>query len=301
MIDDRTLLVASCNAAPLLQSVDAPLGPAPQSVDGALETGRTTSSRALPRSVRPLVLSFRNHMPNSTPLQQPSALAVRERLIQRHFVRTLPRSASASGHANAVQYLLELRALVPLPLGHHDGECPSLSFEGEVELRSEPAAAATERFARESTSKNRSPLFPAAPPGPPSPERGAPPPRVGEHAPRIRPRLLCSTRVLQPGPPRPEAPAESAAILLGESTAGAGRGRSARGRSAPEGRAKERPCVIPRECRSGLGDDRDRGARAFQRNPGAAVRCAPIVGRSGLRVTFRDKCIIPDSELPDTP
>ncbi len=143
-VDGRGLVVSGGQAAPLLEFVDAPLDGVPLVVGLAIEGRRAAPEAAQPPTVRGLVGWLRDHRPDPASSQVAADRSGGVRLIGQDGVRRCPGPAGRPGYWQPGHDLGECGCITGLAWGDDERERAAAAVRGEVDLRGQSAAGASE-------------------------------------------------------------------------------------------------------------------------------------------------------------
>lgn len=146
LVGDGELIRPHCEAAPLLESGDAPLDGVALLVRLGVEAGRAASGTASPQTVTDLIGGLWDDPTDATPTEVSTDRAGRVGAIRKHDRRagSWPTESSSrdpdSGHDR-----LEGRRITGLACSDVDRQRPRPAVAGQVDLRAQAAAGASER------------------------------------------------------------------------------------------------------------------------------------------------------------
>lgn len=145
LISDRELVRPHGEAAPLLEAGDTPLDGIALVVCLSVEAGRAASGATSPKTVTDLVGGLRDDGPNAASTQVPADRARRVGAIRQDgcWTGSWP-SASASRNPDSGHHRHEGRHVARLARGDVNGQRSGLGVTGQMDLRAQTAARASE-------------------------------------------------------------------------------------------------------------------------------------------------------------
>lgn len=145
MEDVGPLVVTGGHGAEVLEPVDGALDLVASPVVVPVEAGGPAAFSASAAAVGPLVLRFRDRVPDAASSQVAAVAAGAVCLVAADVVGPGPGSpAQRPGDSDPVQDLDQLRGIAPLAGGEQEGQWAAAAFAGEVDLAGQAAPGPSE-------------------------------------------------------------------------------------------------------------------------------------------------------------